>query len=125
MTESSGSTESSMSHLKARSSPPLFFFAALGLYQRAFHPLSTTLAVQCRKEYVMSLAVGQRSGGRNAVGFGRCKFQRRGESKPTLISLESLSIQKMSMLAYPHGSVESACDLIVLLQSRAAPQNFW
>lgn len=114
-----------MSRRKTHSNPAQSFFASHGSCQRAFRLLSTKPEVQCRKGYAMNLVEGRRNGVRNAVDFARCKFQRREGSKPIHVSSLVPVKLKADAVAHPHSSIQSACDLIVLLQSWAATQNLW
>ena len=117
--------ESSTSRPQTQSSQALVFFVGHGSYQHAFHLLSTKPAARCHTGYVMSLVVIRRNGVRSVVGFGPCKFQRREGSKPIHVSPLVTRRTGSGYRTHPHSSIQSACDLIVLLQSWATPQDFW
>ena len=99
--------ESSTSRPKPQNSPTLSFFVSHGWFQSAFHLLWTTLEVQCRRECVMSLVVGQRSGVRSVADFGRCISQHREESKPIHVSSNGLyhSETKSQSITHSHSSI--------------------
>lgn len=74
--------ESSMSHLQRLCNLAQSFGAGRGSSLRAFHLLSTRREGRCHIGCEKNLAVGRRSGERNEAGYGLCKFQRHGGSKP-------------------------------------------
>ena len=114
-----------MSRPKTHNNQTRSFSAVHGSSLCAFHLLWTRLEVQCHRGYVMSLVVGRRSGVRSVVGFGRCILQRREESKPIYVSLLVPRWIGDGFIAHPHGRIQSACDLIFLLQPWATSQNLW
>lgn len=112
---------SSRSHPRSHSSPPLSVSSGHESSLHASRLLVTTPAVQRRIMYVRSLAEGRKSGVRSVVGFGQCKPRRRVGSTPSHVSHHYHRV--ISIMSYPHGSIQRPCNLIVLLQAWAATQH--
>ena len=79
---SSGSKESSKSHLKVLDNPVRSFVSTRGLFQLVAHQLETRPAGQYHIVYAGSLAGEQKSDEHNVAGCDQCRSRRRAGSMP-------------------------------------------
>jgi hypothetical protein len=91
---------------------------------RASHLLSTKHGGQCRKEYEKNPVARRKNGARSAVGCVQYRSQHRGGNRPINL-LDSIGKFPRGFSVYPHCSMESPSNLIILLQSRTASKNLW
>ncbi len=116
-----------MSHLSSRSNLPRFSCVGRGWSLPASRLLLTILVGQCRKGCEMSLAVEQMSGVRSVVGFGQCKFQHRGGSKPIPVSaycpVAPIAGKHTLMAEYRALAISLSCSSRGLLPKISGSQN--
>jgi hypothetical protein len=94
------------------------------LSQPASHLLLTKLEEQCRTEYGKSLAGERMSGARNVVDCAQYRSQHHEGNKPKN-SISIALVARLMYFAYPHGSVQSSGNFVILLQSWTATKDLW
>jgi hypothetical protein len=94
------------------------------LSQRASHLLLTKLEEQCRTEYGKNLAGEQMSGARNVVDCAQYRSQHHEGNMPKN-SISTVLAARFVYLAYPHGSVQSSGNFVILLQSWTTTKDLW
>lgn len=111
-----------MFHQACRSNLTRFSFGDLEWFLPFYHLLLTILAEQSHIKYGRNLVAGRMSDAHNEVDCDQCRFQHHEGSKPS--SLLASHCSKF-FETYPHSSVQSSSNLIILFESGTAAQNLW